>query len=96
MVSGNREDGPERTSKASLRKSGGAYEGALQAALAIVISMGFGIWADRTFDSSPIGLMIGVLIGFGAFTLRIWRLLNEDNPAAKQDSEEGPQGGSDP
>ena len=83
-------DGSKRSTGPSMRKGGGAYEGGLQAALAVVISMGFGHWADRYFDSSPIGLFLGLAIGFGAFTLRIWQLLKSQSSAG-QDSEEGPQ-----
>jgi F0F1-type ATP synthase assembly protein I len=85
------EDRSKHAGKPSTKKGGGAYEGGLQAGLSVVISMGFGHWADRYFDSSPIGLFIGLAIGFGAFTLRIWQLLNQQG-SAEQDSDEGPQG----
>lgn len=74
--------------KSSPRKGGGAYEGGLQAGLAVVISMGFGIWADSYFESSPVGLFIGLGVGFGAFILRIWRLMKQQNPAGQSSEEE--------
>lgn len=82
----------EGARKTGLRKGGGAYEGGLQAALAVVISAGLGIWADSYFDTSPVGLFLGIGIGFGAFILRIWQLLQAQS-STEQDSEEGPQGG---
>lgn len=84
----------EGAAKPEARTGGGAYEGGLQAGLAVVISMGFGIWADSYFGSSPIGLFIGLAVGFGAFTLRIWRLLQRQSSAG-QDSGQGPKSGRD-
>ena len=36
--------------------------------------MGFGYFADRQFESEPIGLIIGAVIGFLAMLLRIVRM----------------------
>ncbi|MCH2172606.1 AtpZ/AtpI family protein [Myxococcota bacterium] len=66
------------TSRSSL---GPAYQGAVEAGLAIVISVGFGLWADTRFDTSPVGLLVGLAIGMGAFALRITRLLRGMNGA---------------
>lgn len=71
-----------------MRKAGGAYEGGLQAALAVVISMGLGIWADSHFGTSPVGLFVGLGIGFGAFILRIWKLLQAQGSAGQDSGEE--------
>ena len=68
----------------SATRFGPAYQGGLEAALAVVIAMGFGIWADSYFGTSPIGLFLGLGIGFGAFILRLVRLLGESNPPAEQ------------
>ena len=78
----------------SPRGAGRAYEGGLQAGLAVVISMGLGIWADSHLGTSPVGLFVGLAIGFGAFILRIWRLLQEpgsagQDSAAHSDSDSG-------
>lgn len=81
-------------SKPDLRKGGGAYEGGLQAGLAVAISMGLGIWADSHFGSSPIGLFVGLGIGFGAFTLRIWQLMQQQSSPA-EDSGQEPKSGRD-
>jgi F0F1-type ATP synthase assembly protein I len=36
--------------------------------------MGIGFWADERYETAPWLLLLGVVIGFGAFVLRIWRL----------------------
>ena len=73
---------------------GPAYQGAVEAVLAIVISMGFGLWADTHFGTSPVGLLVGLAIGMGAFALRITRLLRETNgpPAEPSGSDPGLDG----
>ena len=71
----------------SVRKSGSAYEGGLQAALAVVVSMGLGIWVDSYFGTSPVGLFVGLGIGFGAFILRIWQLLQAQNSSGREPGE---------
>ena len=62
---------------------GGAYQGAVEATLALVISVLLGAWGDSKLDSSPTFLFIGLAVGFGAFILRLTRLLRE--VAAPQD-----------
>jgi F0F1-type ATP synthase assembly protein I len=56
---------------------GPAYQGGVEAGLAVVIAMGFGLWADSHFETSPVGLFVGLGIGVGAFALRITRLLRD-------------------
>lgn len=51
-----------------------AYQGAVEAVLAVVIAAGAGYWIDSRFDTSPVGLLIGVTLGFAAFFLRLWRM----------------------
>ena len=41
--------------------------------------MGFGYFADRQFESEPIGLIIGAVIGFIAMLLRIVRMRPRDD-----------------
>jgi hypothetical protein len=59
------------------RGLGGAYQGALEATLAIVISVLFGVWLDTKLETSPAFLFTGMAVGFGAFILRLTRLLKE-------------------
>ena len=58
----------------SLRKMGGAYQAALEAVFAIPIAVAFGYFVDKHFGTSPIFLLVGVVLGFAAFVLRLVRL----------------------
>ncbi len=77
------------------RGLGSAYQGALEATLAVVISVLFGVWLDTKFDASPAFFLTGLGVGFGAFILRLTRLLRE---VGRSDDEEGGggEGPSDP
>ena len=57
-----------------LRKMGGAYQAALEAVFAIPVAVVFGYFADKHFGTSPIFLLVGVVLGFAAFVLRLVRL----------------------
>lgn len=59
------------------RRQGAAYQGAFEAVFAILIAAGLGYWADDTFDTSPLYLIIGTVLGFAAFVLRLLRLGRE-------------------
>jgi F0F1-type ATP synthase assembly protein I len=74
-----------RVSGVSSRGFGSAYQGALEATLAVVISVLIGVWADTKFDSSPAFFLTGLGVGFGAFILRLMRLLRQ---AGQSDGEE--------
>ena len=71
------------------RQLGAAYQGALEAALAVVISAGLGIWADSYFETSPGFLLAGLGIGFAAFIWRLVKLSQElsGTSAPKSDEE---------
>lgn len=58
----------------SVRKQGAAYQGALEAVFAILIAVAAGYLVDQRFGTSPRFLFVGVVLGFGAFVLRLWRL----------------------
>ena len=51
-----------------------AYEGAFEAVVSVIAAIGLGYWADTYFDSEPIGLFLGAVIGFAAMVLRLVRL----------------------
>ena len=70
---GNTNENTEKDPR-SRRRQGLAYQGAFEAVFAILIAVGLGYLADDHFGSSPIGLLVGVAIGFGAFVLRLIRL----------------------
>ena len=56
------------------RHQNAAYQGALEAVMAILIATGIGYWADHRFETSPRYLLIGVGVGFASFVLRLVRL----------------------
>jgi F0F1-type ATP synthase assembly protein I len=72
--------------------AGSAYQGAVESVFAIVIATGVGYWADSRFGTSPRWLIVGTLVGFGAFVLRLARMarLIEDPRAAGESDESEP------
>lgn len=36
--------------------------------------MGLGYWVDRQFESAPVGLIVGSVVGFLAMLLRVMRM----------------------
>ncbi len=89
---------PKSEREARGRRAGTAYQGAFESVFAILIGAGLGYWADAAFDSAPWGLLVGLILGFSAFVLRLVRLarqiesLNEAasrEPAEGRESEEG-------
>jgi F0F1-type ATP synthase assembly protein I len=56
---------------------GKAYQGALEATFAVIIGVILGYWADQYFESEPIGLILGAVLGFAAMVLRLLRLGRE-------------------
>ena len=73
----------------SARRQNAAYQGAFEAVLAILIASGIGYWADQRFDTSPRYLLIGVVVGFASFVLRLLRLgrLIREPPPGDPDEE---------
>jgi len=60
-----------------------AYQGAFEAVFAILIAAGLGKLADDYFETAPCFLLIGFVVGFAAFVLRLVRLsryLQETTP----------------
>jgi len=92
---------PDRQSE-ERRRGIAAYQGALEAVLAIVITAGIGFWADQRFGTAPRWLILGTCLGFAAFVLRLFRMRklfedpapgNEARPASKERREgEGTDG----
>ena len=56
------------------RRQGLAYQGAFEAIGAILIAAGIGYWIDARFETSPFGVVIGAVVGFSAFVLRLLQL----------------------
>lgn len=70
------------------KRMGAAYQGAMESVFAIAVGTGLGWWADKTWDTSPIWLLTGATIGFGAFVLRLYRLGLALNASAQADMAE--------
>jgi len=56
------------------RRGAKAYQAALEAVFSIPIAGGLGYWADAHFGTSPILLFVGLVLGFAAFVMRLWRM----------------------
>ena len=50
-----------------------AYQAAVEAVFAIPIAGGLGWWADRHFGTDPFLLLVGLMLGFASFVLRLVR-----------------------
>ncbi len=66
------------------RRKGLAYQGAFEAVMAIPIAIGGGYWLDRRFDTSPIFLILGAVLGFASFVLRLVRLGRQLQPPEQE------------
>jgi len=69
---GREEEG--RTGRGPGTSQGAAYQGAFEAVIAILIAGFAGKFADDYFGTAPRYLLVGFLIGFGSFVLRLVRL----------------------
>ena len=81
-----------RLARAAARPAhGAAYEGAMEAVLAILIAVGLGYWADEHFETGPRYLIVGAILGFAAFVLRLLRMGELVEAAAETETESGPE-----
>jgi F0F1-type ATP synthase assembly protein I len=71
---------------ASHSNEGSAYQGAMEAVLAVPISMGLGYWADGHFDTGYRYLIIGAVVGFTAMVVRLARMRSLVGESAEADS----------
>jgi F0F1-type ATP synthase assembly protein I len=71
-------DQPEDTQQSDrwrvTRRQGLAYQAGAEAVFSILIAAGLGYWADQHFETSPRYLLVGMILGFSAFVLRLVRL----------------------
>jgi F0F1-type ATP synthase assembly protein I len=78
------------------RRGAKAYQAALEAVLSIPIAGGLGWWADRSFGTAPILLLVGLVLGFASFVMRLVRMrklveevpIPEDAPEPEEEREE--------
>ena len=68
-----------------------AYEGITESALALLMPIGLGYWLDGYFGSRPVGLLVGVALGFAAMMVRLVRWTRVPNDSRPDDA--GPSGG---
>ena len=66
--------GQKRLQRMATRAGGSAYEGAFEAIIALLASMFAGYWVDQRFETEPTGVLVGAVVGFAAFVLRLVRL----------------------
>jgi F0F1-type ATP synthase assembly protein I len=82
-------DADKPAKRRQARRQALAYQGAFESVFAIAIGAGFGFFADKSFETSPWGVLVGVLFGFGAFILRLFRLAKQLEEIASEESSEG-------
>lgn len=66
------------------KRISGVYQGSVEAVLALLIAMGLGYWADEKFDTAPWLVMTGVVVGFAAMVMRIWRMRGLVDPPPEE------------
>ena len=73
------------------RRGAKAYQAALEAVFAIPIAGGLGYWADTRFGTEPILLLVGLVLGFATFVVRITSMrrlvedASEENPSERDE-----------
>ncbi len=56
---------------------------------AILIGVGLGYLVDRNYQSAPWGLLVGLVLGFSSFVLRLVRLVRQLERDQDVDASEG-------
>jgi len=84
--------GSGRLTRAAAASGNSAYQAGFEAVGSILLACGIGFWVDRRFETAPVGVLVGAVIGFGAFVLRLMRLGKELHPV----DEMQPSAGQDP
>jgi len=87
--------GRRRAQRAASSSFGNAYQGAFEAVMAILVGAGVGYWIDRRFETTPYGVIGGVVIGFAAMVLRLLRLGRELVPGSGGAPAVGPDADTD-
>ncbi len=72
--------GSGRLTRAAAASGSSAYQAVFEAVGSILLACGIGFWVDRRFETAPVGIVVGAVIGFGAFVLRLVRLGKELHP----------------
>ena len=72
--------GRQRFKRVAAAAGSDAYQGAFEAVGSVLIGCAFGYWVDSYWDTAPVGLLVGVVVGFAAMVLRLIRLGKELHP----------------
>ena len=72
--------GSGRLTRAAAASGSSAYQAVFEAVGSILLACGIGYWVDRRFETAPVGVLVGAVIGFGAFVVRLIRLGREIHP----------------
>jgi F0F1-type ATP synthase assembly protein I len=64
------------------------YQGAFEAVIAILVAALAGYWLDEYFETEPVLLLVGVIIGFTSFVVRLIRLGRWIHESETKDGEE--------
>ena len=70
------------------RRGAKAYQAALEAVFAIPIALGLGYWADRQFGTDPVLLIVGLVLGFATFVVRLSRMRGLVEEQSKEERDE--------
>jgi F0F1-type ATP synthase assembly protein I len=70
------------------RRGAKAYQAALEAVFAIPVAGGLGYWADSHFGTAPILLLVGLVLGFASFVLRIVSMRKLVEETSKEERDE--------
>ena len=90
--------GRQRLKRVAAAAGSDANQGAFEAIGSVLIAVAFGYWVDSQWDTRPVGLLVGTIVGFAAMVLRLVRLGKEIHPdptesgdaASVQGEEPGP------
>ena len=78
---------PEKPSRVSGLMQARAYEGAMEAAVALVAPVVLGYWLDKYFETAPIATVVGTVLGFAAMLLRLLRFARTFDPTGRNGSD---------
>jgi F0F1-type ATP synthase assembly protein I len=79
-----------RAPQTDQQRMASAYQGAIEAVLAVVICTLGGWWLERRLEIAPWGIFGGMTLGFAAFMVRMWRLRKLMTPPQSSQSEDEP------
>jgi F0F1-type ATP synthase assembly protein I len=70
------------------RRGARVYQAALEAVFAIPIAGGIGYWADGHYGTGPFLLIVGLVLGFAAFVVRLTRMRGLMTDSSEEERDE--------